>query len=151
MTDLSRRKALVGAAASAAALGVAVTDKAASPGNPDRPLEGRINAKSPTSLSDPGPQSATLASQFPSFQNPPATNVNGMPLCWTSFNNAHKRYQNGGWAGEVTQDDFAISEDISGVSMCLAANGVREMHWYQQAKWAIMVDGKALSHSRSDT
>ena len=145
MTDLSRRKVLVGAAASAPALGVAATAKAASSGNPDRPPEGRINAKRPTSLSDPGPQSPTLAGQFPSFQNPPATDVNGMPLLWISFNNAHKRYQNGGWAGEVTPDDFAISEDISGVSMRLAANGVREMHWHQHAKWAIMVDGKAIT------
>jgi oxalate decarboxylase len=62
--------------------------------------------------------------------------------------NAHKRYQNGGWAGEVTQDDFAILEDISSVSMRLAANGVREMLWHQQAKWAITVDGKAVSRSR---
>jgi oxalate decarboxylase len=151
MTDLSRHKVLADAAASAASLGVAASAKVASSGNLERPPKNRINTKSPTSLNDPGPPSATLASQFPSFQNPPATNVNGMPLCWTSFNNAHRRYQNGGWAGEVTQDDFAISEDISGVSMCLAANGVREMHWHQQAKWAIMVDGKALSRSRSDT
>ncbi|HEY2023349.1 oxalate decarboxylase family bicupin [Paraburkholderia sp.] len=142
MTDLSRRKVLVGAAASAAALGVAATAKAASFGNPDRPPEGRINANRPTSLSDPGPQNPAIANQFPSFQNPPATDVNGMPLFWASFNNAHKRYQSGGWAREVTQDDFAISEDISGVNMRLSANGIREMHWHQQAEWAIMVDGK---------
>ncbi|MFL9960726.1 oxalate decarboxylase family bicupin [Paraburkholderia sediminicola] len=142
MTDLSRRKVLVGAAASAAALGVAATAKAASFGNPDRPPEGQINGKSPTSLSDPGPQNPAIANQFPSFQNPPATDINGMPLFWASFNNAHKRYQNGGWAREVTQDDFAISEDISGVNMRLSANGIREMHWHQQAEWAIMVDGK---------
>ncbi|MFL9960720.1 hypothetical protein PQR02_06215 [Paraburkholderia sediminicola] len=151
MTDLSRRKLLVGAAASAADLGVAATVNAASPGNQDRPPEGRINAKCPASLSDPGPQSRTLACQFASFQNPPATHVNGMPLCWTSFGNAHRRYQNGGWAGEATRDDFAIAEDISGVSIGLAANGVPEMQWHQQARWAIMVDGKALSRSRSDT
>ncbi|MEW9584431.1 oxalate decarboxylase family bicupin [Paraburkholderia sp. DGU8] len=142
MTDLSRRKVLVGAAASAAAMGVAATAKAASFGNPDRPPEGQINGKSPTSLSDPGPQNPAIANQFPSFQNPPATDINGMPLFWASFNNAHKRYQNGGWAREVTQDDFAISEDISGVNMRLSANGIREMHWHQQAEWAIMVDGK---------
>jgi oxalate decarboxylase len=142
MTDLSRRKVLVSAAASAAALGVAATAKAASFGNPDRPPEGQINGKSPTSLSDPGPQNPAIANQFPSFQNPPATDINGMPLFWASFNNAHKRYQNGGWAREVTQDDFAISEDISGVNMRLSANGIREMHWHQQAEWAIMVDGK---------
>jgi oxalate decarboxylase len=142
MTDLSRRKVLVGAAASAAALGVAATAKAASFGNPDRPPEGLINAQSPTSRSDPGPQNPAIANQFPSFQNPPATDINGMPLFWASFNNAHKRYQNGGWAREVTQDDFAISEDISGVNMRLSANGIREMHWHQQAEWAIMVDGR---------
>jgi oxalate decarboxylase len=142
MTDLSRRKVLVGAAASAAALGAAATAKAASFGNPDRPPEGLINAQSPTSRSDPGPQNPAIANQFPSFQNPPATDINGMPLFWASFNNAHKRYQNGGWAREVTQDDFAISEDISGVNMRLSANGIREMHWHQQAEWAIMVDGR---------
>jgi oxalate decarboxylase len=141
MTDLSRRNMLVGAAASAAALGVAATAKAASFGNPDRPPEGQINAKSPTSLNDPGPQNPGIANQFPSFQNPPATDINGMPLFWASFNNAHRRFQDGGWAREVTQDDFAISEDISGVNMRLSANGIREMHWHQQAEWAIMVDG----------
>ena len=142
MTDLSRRKMLVGAAASAATLGVAAAARAASFGNPDSPPEGRINGKSPTSLDEPGPQNPVLASQFPSFQDPPATDVNGMPLFWASFNNAHKRYQNGGWAREVTQDDFAISQDISGVNMRLATNGVRELHWHQQAEWAIMLDGK---------
>ncbi|MBN3855014.1 oxalate decarboxylase family bicupin [Paraburkholderia sp. Ac-20340] len=142
MTDLSRRKMLVGAAAGAAALGVAATAKAATFGNPDRPPEGRINAKSPTSLDDPGPQNPTLANEFPDFQNPPATDINGMDLFWASFNNAHKRYQNGGWAREVTQNDFAISEDIAGVNMRLSQNGIREMHWHQQAEWAIMLDGE---------
>ncbi|PXV53324.1 oxalate decarboxylase [Dyella jiangningensis] len=143
MTDITRRKLLVNAAASAAALGVAASAKAFPTfGNPDRPPEGRINAKSPSSLSDPGPQNPAIANQFPSFQDPPATDINGMPLFWASFNNAHKRYQNGGWAREVTQDDFAISEDISGVNMRLAANGIREMHWHQQAEWAIMLNGK---------
>jgi oxalate decarboxylase len=142
MTNLSRRKILAGAAASAAALGVAAAAKAGTFGNPDSPPEGRINGKSRTSLDEPGPQNRALASQFPSFQDPPATDVNGMPLFWASFNNAHKRYQNGGWAREVTQADFAIAEDIAGVNMRLAENGIRELHWHQQAEWAIMVDGK---------
>jgi oxalate decarboxylase len=142
MTDLQRRKILVGAAASAAALGVASVAQAQTFGNPDRPLEGKINAKSPSSSSDPGPKNPALMSQFPSFQDPPATDINGMPLFWASFNNAHKRYQNGGWAREVTQADFAISEDIAGVNMRLSANGIREMHWHQQAEWAIMLEGK---------
>jgi oxalate decarboxylase len=142
MTDQLRRQILLGATASAAALGMnPATVQAATFGNPDRPAEGRINAKSPSSLSDPGPQNPALMSQFPSFQDPPATDINGMPLFWASFNNAHKRYQNGGWAREVTQEDFHISEDISGVNMRLAAFGIREMHWHQQAEWAIMLDG----------
>ncbi|MET0329812.1 MAG: cupin domain-containing protein [Dyella sp.] len=142
MTDLQRRKILVGAAASAAAIGVASVAQAQTFGNPDRPLEGKINAKSPSSSTDPGPKNPALMSQFPSFQDPPATDINGMPLFWASFNNAHKRYQNGGWAREVTQADFAISEDIAGVNMRLSANGIREMHWHQQAEWAIMLEGK---------
>ncbi len=141
MTDLSRRKMLVGAAASAAALGVAATAKAATFGNPDDPAEGAINAKSPSSLSDPGPQNPGLASQFPSTQNPPPTDVNGMPEFWASFNNSPKRIQDGGWARQVTQDDFAISADISGVNMRLSKNGIREMHWHQQAEWAFVTDG----------
>src|ERR1700723_1304555 len=140
MTDQMRRNFLVGAAASAAALGVTAAG-AATFGNPDTPPEGRINGKSRTSLDDPGPQNPALASQFPSFQDPPATDINGMPLFWASFNNAHKRYQGGGWAREVTQADFAISEDIAGVNMRLGANGIRELHWHQQAEWAIMTDG----------
>ena len=127
MTDQMRRNFLVGAAASAAALGVTAAG-AATFGNPDSPPEGRINAKGPTALSEPGPQNPVLASQFPSFQDPPATDINGMPLFWASFNNAHKRYQSGGWAREVTQADFAISEDIAGVNMRLGANGIRELH-----------------------
>jgi oxalate decarboxylase len=87
-TDLSLGKILVGAAASAAALGVAASARAASFGNPDAPPEGRINGKSRTSLNDPGPRNPALANQFPSFQDPPATDVNGMPLFLSSFNNA---------------------------------------------------------------
>ena len=49
MTDQMRRNFLVGAAASAAALGVS-TAGAATFGNPDSPPEGRINAKMSHSL-----------------------------------------------------------------------------------------------------
>ncbi len=133
-----------GLLAAAGSLGVAGIARAApSFGNPDDPAEGAINARgTPTGLTDPGPQNPALMAQFPSFQDPPATDVNGMPLFWASFNNAHKRIQNGGWAREVTQDDFAISETISGVNMRLAAGGIRELHWHQQAEWAFMLTGK---------
>lgn len=142
MTNLQRRKMLAQTAGALAAAGVAASAKAASFGNPDSPPEGAINAANPRSLVDPGPKNPPLANQFPAFQDPPATDVDGMPLFWSSFNNAHKRIQNGGWARQVTQDDFAISETISGVNMRLTRGGIREMHWHQQAEWAVMLDGR---------
>ena len=137
MNPLQRR----GLLSAAGFLGVAGTAHAAGFGNPDRPAEGAINARLSSSKTEPGPMNPALASQFPDFQNPPATDVNGMPLFWASFNNAHKRIQDGGWAREVNQDDFAISEDISGVNMRLSAGGIRELHWHQQAEWAFMLAG----------
>ena len=114
---------------------------AASFGNPDEPPQGAINAKSPGSSTDPGPQNPAIAKQFPSAFSPPATDVGGLPTTWASFSNAARRIQNGGWARQVTVDDFAISKEISGVNMRLAAGGIRELHWHQAAEWAIMTYG----------
>jgi oxalate decarboxylase len=136
---LSRRKMLA-----ASAMGAAMTvsaAKAASFGNPDEPPQGAINAKGPGNLADPGPQNPELGRQFPSMQSAPATDVGGLPLNWASFNNASKRIQNGGWAREVTVNDFAISKEIAGVNMRLTAGGIRELHWHQAAEWAIMTYG----------
>jgi oxalate decarboxylase len=115
--------------------------KAGSFGNPDEPPQGAINVRGPGNLTDPGPQNPTLGGQFPSAQSAPATDVGGMPMTWASFNNASKRIQNGGWARQVTVEDFAISKDISGVNMRLTAGGIRELHWHQAAEWAIMTYG----------
>jgi oxalate decarboxylase len=134
----SRRDVL---AVSAVGAMTATAARAASFGNPDLPPQGAINAKGPGNLTDPGPQNPTLGSQFPSAQFPPATDVGGMPLDWASFNNAPKRVQNGGWARQVTQADFQISDTISGVNMRLTAGGIRELHWHQAAEWAIMTYG----------
>jgi len=120
----SRRELL---ALSAGAAVVSSGAKAATFGNPDEPAQGAINAKTPGSLTDPGPQSPPLAKQFPSLQSPPPTDVGGLPLNWASFNNASRRIQNGGWARQVTVDDFAISKEISGVNMRLSAGGIREL------------------------
>ena len=54
MTNLSRRKMLAGTAGAIAAAGIAVSAKAASFGNPDRPPEGAVNARNRQSLTDPG-------------------------------------------------------------------------------------------------
>jgi oxalate decarboxylase len=82
-----------------------------------------------------------LASQFPSAQSPPATDVGAIQMPWSSFNNAAKRIQNGGWARQVTQADFAVSEEISGVNMRLSSGGIREMHWHLAAEWGYMTYG----------
>jgi oxalate decarboxylase len=134
------RRELLAVSAMGAAMTVSAA-KAGSFGNPDEPPQGAINAKGPGNLTDPGPQNPVLGSQFPSAQAAPATDVGGMPLTWASFNNAPKRIQNGGWARQVTVDDFAISKEISGVNMRLTAGGIRELHWHQAAEWAIMTYG----------
>jgi oxalate decarboxylase len=110
-------------------------------GNPDQPAEGAVNVTNPKALTDPGPQDPGLAGNEPAFLNPPATDVNGMPQFWTSFNLAPKRIQNGGWARQITDDDFKISTTIAGVNMRLGPGGVRELHWHQQAEWAVMTYG----------
>jgi oxalate decarboxylase len=130
------------ATAAGAMVTAATSARAASFGNPDEPPQGAINAKNPESVTDPGPQNPALGSQFPSAQSPPATDVGDLPQFWASFNNAPKRIQNGGWARQVTQADFAISETISGVNMRLTAGGIRELHWHLAAEWAYMTYGK---------
>lgn len=140
MTDLHRRGILAGAAAGAVALGAAAAAKAAEFGNPNRPLQGAINS-SALANADPGPQNPALRDVLPSFANPPATDVGGMQIPWNSFNMAHKRIQDGGWAREVTTKAFPISKDIAGVNMRLGPGGVRELHWHQQAEWAIVTVG----------
>ncbi|MET5116283.1 cupin, partial [Burkholderia pseudomallei] len=79
----------------------------------------------------PAPQNPALMKELASIQSPPATDNNGMPIFWATFNNAHKRIQNGGWAREVTQEEIANSDTISGVNMRLARGGISEMHWHQ--------------------
>lgn len=137
MDPLSRRSMLAFSAAGAVA---ATAAHAASFGNPDEPPQGAVNANEGSF--DPGPQNPALAAQFPSAINPPATDVGGVPQFWASFNNAHKRVQNGGWARQVTQADFPLSEDFSGVNMRLNAGGIRELHWHRAAEWAFMTYGQ---------
>jgi oxalate decarboxylase len=141
MTSLSRRSVLAAGAFSGAAALATTAGAASIFGNPDLPPQGAVNATNPQSLTDPGPQNPAMADNLPSFLDPPATDVGGMPMFWNSFNIAPKRIQNGGWAREVTQSDFAISTTISGVNMRLSAGGIREMHWHQQAEWAVMTSG----------
>jgi oxalate decarboxylase len=139
MAMISRREVLAVTAAGAAM--TTMTARAASFGNPDVPPQGAMNAKNLASVTDPGPQSLAIARQFVSATSPPPTDIGSLPMNWASFNNAPRRIQDGGWARQVTQADFAISETISGVNMRLAAGGIRELHWHLAAEWAYMTYG----------
>src|SRR6201993_3381081 len=136
--NLSRRTML---AAGGLATLTAAARAAGGFGNPDLPAEGPVNVTNPKALTDPGPQDPGLAGFEPAFLNPPPTDVNGMPQFWASFNLVPKRIQNGGWARQITQDDFHISTTIAGVNMRLGPGGVRELHWHQQAEWAVVTYG----------
>src|ERR1700692_5095959 len=117
----------------ASAMGAAMTVSAASAGtfgNPDEPPEGAINAKNPASVTDPGPQNPAIRDQLPSAFSPPPTDVGGMPQIWSSFNTVQRRIQNGGWARQVTQRDFAISTTIAGVTMRLTAGRILGLPWH---------------------
>jgi len=141
MDPFSRRNLLAFGAAGAVAAAASAAN-AASFGNPDEPPQGALNTQgNAASATDPGPANPALAKQFPGAFTPPATNVGDMPLFWASFNNAPRRIQNGGWARQVTQADFAISESISGVNMRLTRGGIRELHWHLAAEWAYVTRG----------
>ena len=114
---------------------------AATFGNPDQPPQGVPNVTDPATLAIHGPNDPALAATEPSFLTPPPTDVGSSPQFWSSFNLAPRRIQDGGWGRQVTQADFAISTEISGVNMRLSAGGIRELHWHQQAEWAIMTYG----------
>jgi oxalate decarboxylase len=141
MAILSRRAILGSGVAGGILTAAAAAAADGTFGNPDQPPEGAINVTNPKALIDPGPQDPGLAANQPAFLDPPATDVNGMPQFWASFNLAPKRIQNGGWARQITQDDFKISTAIAGVNMRLGPGGVRELHWHQQAEWAVMTYG----------
>jgi oxalate decarboxylase len=140
MKPISRRN-LLAVTAAGSIVAAATKLQAQTFGNPDEPPQGAINAKNPASITDPGPQSQAIASQFPSATSPPPTDIGSLPMNWASFNNAPRRIQDGGWARQVTQADFAVSETISGVNMRLTAGGIRELHWHQAAEWAFMTYG----------
>jgi oxalate decarboxylase len=139
MSKVSRRGVLAGAAGGVAFAGTAAASGTF--GNPDQPPQGAANTTGPASARNPGPQNAALSEQFPAVNSPFPTDVGDMPLCWASFNNAPRRIQQGGWARQVTEADFEIATEISGVNMRLASGGVRELHWHQAAEWGFVTNG----------
>ena len=121
-------------------------------GNPDLPPEGAVNTTgNPDSLRMTGPQNPVLEGQFPNQADPPATDISTQPFFWSSFNISPRRIQDGGWARELTQADFAISDEIAGVNMYLEAGGIRELHWHQTAEWSLMTRGRCRITTLSRT
>jgi oxalate decarboxylase len=141
MSQFSRRKILAAGAAGGAMTATAAAHAAGVFGNPDVPPQGQMNVTNPNAFTDPGPQNAALEGQLPSFANPPATDVGGLPQLWSSFSIQPKRVQDGGWARQINTEAFPISKDIAGVNMRLGRGGIRELHWHQQAEWALMTYG----------
>ena len=141
MSIISRRGILAGAAGGAAVTAAAAANAAGVFGNPDEPPQGAVNTRGPASARNPGPQNQSLAGQFPAIISPFPTDVGDMPLFWASFNNAPRRIQDGGWARQVTEADFEIATEMSGVNMRLDAGGLRELHWHQAAEWGFVTDG----------
>jgi oxalate decarboxylase len=112
-------------------------------GNPDLPPEGEVNtADRPSSTRMTGPQNEVIESQFPNQIDAPATDISTQPFFWSSFNISPRRVQRGGWARELTREDFHISDEIAGVNMYLEPGGIRELHWHQTAEWAVMTRGR---------
>lgn len=145
MDDPQRREFLT-IASMLGGLTVASAAGAQTFGNPDAPPQGAVNTRGKPAMESTdtlrGPENPTLANEFPSALSPPPTDVDALPMFWASFNNMHKRIQDGGWARQITKYDFEISETIAGVNMHLSAGGLRELHWHQAAEWAIMTKGR---------
>ena len=108
--SFSRRKILAAGAAGGALTATAAAHAAGVFGNPDLPPEGQVNANA-RAFADPGPQDPVMEAQLEAFQNPPPTDVGGMAQFWSSFNIVPKRVQAGGWARQVTTEQFPISVD----------------------------------------
>jgi oxalate decarboxylase len=75
--------------------------------------------------------------------NPPATDSGTIPNLRFSFDEAHNRTTDGGWAREVTVRELPVATTLAGVNMHLYPGGVRELHWHKQAEWGYMLEGSA--------
>jgi Cupin len=113
---------------------------AASFGNPDEPPQGAINAKNPTSVSDPGPQDPAIRDQLPSAFSPPATDVGSMPSKSSPFVTETK----GGTLQVVDSRTFNVSKTIAVALQTIRPGAMRQMHWHPNAdEWQYYIKGKA--------
>jgi oxalate decarboxylase len=96
-----------------------------------------------TNASVVGPRDANRERQNTTLSAPPSTDSGSMPNLRFSFEDAHRRIENGGWSREVTSRELPAATSIAGVNMHLEAGAAREMHWHRQAEWAFMLAGRA--------
>ena len=92
---------------------------------------------------DQGPRNYQRDLQNPDLLVPPTTDHGTVANLRFSFSDAHMRLESGGWTREVTNRELPASHDLAGVDMCLKPGAYREMHWHQQAEWAMMLQGNA--------
>lgn len=92
---------------------------------------------------DFGPRDVMRDLENPDMLVPPVTDARSLPNLKFSFSDTHMQLNHGGWSREVTVRQLPIATTIAGVNMALTPGGVRELHWHQQAEWAIMLVGSA--------
>jgi oxalate decarboxylase len=131
---LKRRDFIAGGAAAAAA---AATGASLARGDAPQPLGGDQGA------SILGPRNEPLERQNADVLLPPATDAGSLPNLKFSFDIAHTRVSDGGWARQVTVADFPIAKTMSGVDMRLKPGAIRELHWHDANEWSLMLAGRA--------
>lgn len=92
---------------------------------------------------DLGPRDVLRDLENPDMLVPPATDAGTIPNLKFSFSDTYMQLNHGGWSREVTVRQLPIATTLAGVNMALTPGGVRELHWHQQAEWAIMLVGRA--------
>nr|WP_031306079.1 oxalate decarboxylase family bicupin [Brevibacillus panacihumi] len=92
---------------------------------------------------DLGPRDVMRDLENPDMLVPPTTDAGTLPNLKFSFSDTYMQLNYGGWSREVTVRQLPIATTIAGVNMALTPGGVRELHWHQQAEWAIMLVGRA--------
>lgn len=92
---------------------------------------------------DLGPRDVMRDMENPDMLVSPVTDAGSLPNMKFSFSDTHMQLNHGGWSREVTVRELPIATTIAGVNMALTPGGVRELHWHQQAEWAIMLVGRA--------
>ncbi|MEJ8544717.1 oxalate decarboxylase family bicupin [Brevibacillus borstelensis] len=92
---------------------------------------------------DLGPRDVLRDLENPDLLVPPTTDNGTLPNLKFSFSDTYMQLNQGGWSREVTVRQLPVATTLAGVNMALTPGGVRELHWHQQAEWAIMLVGRA--------